>query len=779
MAAPKPTYNDDIGLPDIHYNPLQNYRNVTYNTRLTMMPAKEATLERPLRSYDFKKGIIMWETGGAGTVFLEELQVETVGTGSATGAYASQQFHNFSGKLVEPIGGRFIEALSLGALTLGYANNSGAVYLFEIYFSGYNPDSDMPEQCKGWDGEELIFRWYVTLKELKMKLDYKGSTYDFTMFVSTAEAGLSDHTHLEQGFKMEGSPNTIGEFCTKLEKALNDREKEKVKSQQRCHAHVYKISAHKEIANLKYDYGLFSLNTLSFGMYKGQIQVPSGTTIQSFVLSSMPNSKDILKFLHKVPEKKDFNSTNTKKDTMHLIAKNFSIISGSKDLEKGGNPLFDNRIGTTAKEVHYFITTKEDAKNVIGPQEYEDAWETTNRDKRVDNWIKKGLLRKVYKWIYTGENTEVINCDIKLDYLWRTVRPLWLDKDGNPVSAQAQQPAAKASKGGSPAPVACIDARSVQAFNDGKSQLYVEDMPYKEGQDLDINPKKGWYPHMPQTSIVNTTVQEGSGQGALSPQSATEYSVFRQLGNGQATGVEDMFQITLEVVGDPYWLFQIPGKPGAAPWEEDVWEYEKEQLTEDMMAEKRKKTASHNWLPFIYFQAQAPSADLTADDLMNLRKADAITGIFSAKKVTNKFVKGKFTTTLECFRDQLSNPWGKTSKKSTSSSFTPKSGAGEASATGPTNASPPNPSGTYDPNRNDGGTAYQPGEREYAQQSAAAGNLREAERVRSGATTTVIGQVPVEQVPAGSPVTGNQNPGVPATRTAPPTEAEIRRRYGN
>lgn len=777
MAAERPTFNDDIGLPDIHYNPLQNYRNVTYNTRLTMMPAKEAALERPLRSYDFKKGIIMWETGGAGTVFLEELQVETVGTGSASGSYASQQFHNFSGKLVEPIGGRFIEALSLGALTLGYANNSGAVYLFEIYFSGYNSESDMPEQCRGWDGEELIFRWYVTLKELKMKLDYKGSTYDFTMFPSTAEAGLSDHTHLEQGFKMEGSPGTIGEFCTQLEKALNDREKEKVKSQQRCHAHVYKISAHKEIANLKYDYGLFSLNTLSFGMYKGQIQVPSGTTIQSFVLSSMPNSKDILKFLHKIPEKKDFNSTDTKKDTMHIIAKNFSIISGSKDRETAGKPLFDNRIGTTAKEVHYFITTKEDAKNVIGPQEYEDAWETTNRDKRVDNWIKKGLLRKVYKWIYTGENTEVINCDIKLDYLWRTVRPLWLDKDGKPVSAQSTRLAAKATKGGSsPAPVACVDARSVQPFNDGKTQLYVEDMPYREGQDLDINPKKGWYPHMPQTSIVNTTVQEGSGQGALSPESATEYSVYRQLGNGQATGVEDMFTMTLEVVGDPYWLFQIPGKPGTAPWEEDVWEYEKEQLTEDMMAEKRKKTASHNWLPFIYFQAQAPAADLTTDDLMNLRKADTITGIFSAKKVTNKFVKGKFTTTLECFRDQLSNPWGKTSKKSTSSSFTPKAGTGEASATGPTNASPANadPNATV-PSRGPN-AEYTNAE---ATQEANRLNRIQQERVASGATTTVIGQVPVEQVPAGSPVTGNQNPGVTATRTASPTEAELRRRYGN
>jgi len=56
----KPTYNDDIGLPDTHYNPLQNYRNMTYNTRLTMMPLAETTLTRLERSYDYKNGIVMW-----------------------------------------------------------------------------------------------------------------------------------------------------------------------------------------------------------------------------------------------------------------------------------------------------------------------------------------------------------------------------------------------------------------------------------------------------------------------------------------------------------------------------------------------------------------------------------------------------------------------------------------------------------------------------------------------------------------------------------------------
>jgi hypothetical protein len=489
MPTEKPTHLDDVGLPDIHYNPLQNYRNVTYNTRLTMMPALESTQTRTERSYDSSKGIIMWETGGAGTVFLEELTIETVGTGNNTASYAMQQFHKFQGKLVEPVGGRFIEALSIGALTLGYPNNSDAVYMLEVFFQGYNTDSDEPEVCKGWEGEELVFRWYVKLLQLKMTLDYKGSIYDFEMFPDLGTAALSDHLNLEQGFKMEGSPATIGAFCTQLEEALNKREEAKIKSGERCYPHKYVVSAHKEIAGLKYDYGFFAQFVPNWSMFKGQIQVPSGTTIQSFILSSMPNSKEVLKFLHRIPEKKDYNSTDTKDNTSHIPAKNFSIICGAKTQEKNKLPLFDNRIGTTAKEVHYFITTKEDAKNIIGPKEYEDAWEPSQRDKRVDNWIKKGLLRKVYKWIYTGKNSEVINADIKIDNLWRSVRPLWLDENGNPIASPSTQPASKSKNSADKSKsLPCNEARTVMSAGDGQGQLYVEDMPNRAGQYIDINP---------------------------------------------------------------------------------------------------------------------------------------------------------------------------------------------------------------------------------------------------------------------------------------------------
>lgn len=681
--ATKPTHNDDIGLPEIHYNPLQNYRNVTYTTRLTMMPVNEATKSRLDRSYDYKKGIVLWETGGAGTVYLEELTMECVGAGNKTGNYITQLPINFKGKLVEPLGGRFMESLSLAALDLGYKSNDG-VYLFEIAFSGYNTDSDLPEICKGWEGEELVFRWYVRLNELNMQLDYKGSTYDFEFVSSAGQAINTDFTTLEEGFRMIGSPETIGSFCKELTDALNLREAEHVKAGIRCIPHKYVITAHKDIANLKVKSGFWSRQTFSWLIGRGEIQGQPGQTIQSFILGAISNSEEMLKHLHRVPEKKDYNSPDVKPGKLEIVPKNVVIIPGAKDVEENKSYAFDPKLGSSAKEVHFFITTKEDPRNVISPQEYKDAQDPVQRNKRVDNWIKKGLLRKVYKWIYTGENSEVINTSLKLNYMWRNVRPLWVSEDtGKPIApagtaatAKQKSPASSNAKA-----IKCDDAKSVGTKTQRVAATYAEDAEFNTVTGK-IQPKPGWYPHMPQFYHMNTGVSQQSQQGALAKENANEYSIYRQIG-ANLSGSGEMVELNLEVVGDPYWLMQIPGAPGKPPWEEDVWEYEKEQLTEDQMAVKRKKTATHTWLPFIYFEAQVPSATNNGiTDTMKLRESDAISGVYFVITLTNKFTKGKFTSTLACGREALSNPWTGRAKKS---SATPSS-SGSGSSTGPNNA---------------------------------------------------------------------------------------------
>ena len=545
----------------------------------------------------------------------------------------------------------------------------------------------MPETCKGWQDEELVFRWYVKLTDLKMKLDYKGSTYDFKFANAGGEAALNDFTTLETSFKMEGAPATIGDFCKQMEIALNKKEEYLVKIGRVTYPHKWVITAHKDIAGISFNYSI-GKKVWNFLFGPSDIQAQPGTSIQQFIIGALPNSQDVLKYQHRVPEKKDYNSMDTKEKTSHIPIRAWAIICGARDLDEAGQPKWDQKRGTTAKEVHYFITSKEDPRTVIAPNEYKDATDPDERKKRVDNWIKKGYLRKVYKWIYTGENTEVINTNLHLDYLWRKVRPLWIDEDGNPIGATGSAPPAKeppkGQKNGSMPK--SQDARKVSPPNTTGKTFYAEDMPWRKSADTDLSPKEGWFPHQPQFYNMNVTVGAQSSSSALYQQSAQEYSVYRQVTNSMA-GSAEMVSMDLEVVGDPYWLQQIPGKPGTPPWTDDVWQYEKDQMTEEQMAEQRKTTSTSTTLGFVYFEAQLPSVDYTADDTMELRRSDAISGVYYATKAVNRFYKGKFTTKLSLNRETLCNPWdGKKSTGSTTNKKDPKN----ASSTGPKNAAPNN-----------------------------------------------------------------------------------------
>ena len=342
-------------------------------------------------------------------------------------------------------------------------------------------------------------------------------------------------------------------------------------------------------------------------------------------------------------------------------------------------------------EIHVFLTTKEDPKIIISPQEFADAANENFRGERVQRWIDLGLLRKVYRWLYTGENTEVLNADIKLDYLWRIVRPLWINSEtGKPVAAGSVQPPAKEPPAGknNAKTLSCDNAKTVQATEESEEQLYAEDFPFRPGQDEKSStaPSPTWRPQMPQFYHANTQVQQAQAQSAFMEESAHEYSVYRQIHNQVGAGSADLYTLNVEVVGDPYWLMQIPTRAGEVPWEEDVWEYEKEQWDDETLADKRKSTATHNWLPLFLFEAQVPSANLNEEDVMDLRYGDAITGIYSVKKVYNSFVKGKFTTKLESYREILANPWTNRDGKKTANQEKPTS-TGSARSVGPTSAS--------------------------------------------------------------------------------------------
>jgi len=683
-APVKPTTLDGFkGIPDIHYNPLQAYTNTTYNTRLTMMPAREKTFERKHRSFDYTKGIIMWETGGTGTIYLEEMELRTAGIGNDSDAFNASRLAEIKGKLIEPTGGRFIESIAIASPILEYASNTECIYLLEIYFTGYDKN-DLPVICKGWKGEPQIYRWYVTMPTLVMTLDFKGATYEFTMIDSNSSALSPDAMTFEEGFKMQSKSPTVGGFCTELSKALNDRQNHSVKAGGRGHPNRYVITPHKDIANCKFDVGLGSkIWRFAFGNEK---TAAAHTTILQFIGNALSQSSDLLKILHRVNDgKKAYNAADTKPNTLGKIFNVLGYASGVRAIEGPDKlPIWDDKINGYVYEYHYFLYLKPEY-SAGTPQEYKDSQDPDQRRARVDEWIRFGLLRKVYKWTHTGENTEVLSCNLKFDNLFRIVQPLWISSEtGKPLTGSAMQPTTQLKKD-SAGKIDQINSskmlNTLQSVSGGK-QAYAEDLLSRLGAQ-----KSEWRAlHLPKRYLMNTEVQQTQSSTTFFAEGAIEFSIYKQIVAGAGTGNTGAAAIELEVIGDPYFLMQIPEFKGTVPWESDVWEWEQNHFSQEQLAEKRKTAGTYDIQPILYFEAVIPSQGWTSSDTMELRTSDAISGLFIMTTVTNKFSKGKFTSHLNAVRDPLANPWPATKAKIAATLTTGASESKTAAATGPNNA---------------------------------------------------------------------------------------------
>ena len=693
------------GMDEIVFNPLQKYRNVTYNVRLTMMPRKESNIKDDERSYDYTRGYIMTETGGTGSINLEELRITMAGPGNPTANYTLALPAQMSMKLIEPIGSRFIEALSLAAFELGYRRNHDALYLLEIWFTGYD-ESDMPVKCKNFDGKSLVYRWYVRITELKTQIDHKGGTYNLKLVVANGVATLADVMNLEQGFNLKAQA-TIQEQLKELEAALNEREKQKVKAGLRQHPHKYVINAHKDIANIAMSNS--GSARLWWFNFTGGITIAEKVNILVFINQTLSTSPAFLKYLHKIAEgKKDFNSPDTKPNTLEHLVKQIAIINGSitQKAQGEGNDdiLFDEKLHAPAQEIHIFVTTAANPKSIISPREYIDAKDAAQRNNRVQQWLKMGLLRKAYKWIYTGENVEVLKAEIKIDSLWRIVRPLFYNgsngelivngHSANPAASQpnpARRPNPQQQRQLTPQQQRQRNKENANGSAAFRAQFrdYAEDLPARgDNKRDDDHPQNRWRPSFYHANIELSAEQ---AKQSVFAESAFEYSVFRQIHQNVGAGSQDMNTLDLEVVGDPYYLCQVPpDEEVAAPPkdEETVWQWEKHQWTDMDLVPFRQKAATLTTRPNFWFEAQTPSASLTADDRMALRPQDSITGIYNITSIENIFQKGKYTTKLKSYRDVLANPWTKRDKAPQSDA----NNRGAANRAGPTNnRAGPNP----------------------------------------------------------------------------------------
>lgn len=641
-------------------NPLLAYPSYTYNIVLTMMPSDERTIKIKERSFNHGRGIKVLDSASVGSIVLESLEITTANPGHPQPFYMSAIDHTFKMGITEPLGAKLPEMIAKSARSFNYPNSQEAIFLLEVNFKGY--ENDMPVICKDGLGNEMVYKWYVTITDLEMSLDLRGSTYSLQLVTNLGSSSNTEVLKIEKGVSVDkdndnSKQNNIQGLITRLETGLNKYQKELVKDGIQEKADTYKFYVCDTLKKLKFDFDSKLIATKSEGFFMsiftdGNIALAPGETIQGFIHQMFGTSPELVKYL--TNDAFDQESVKPKPESLKKLKKSILVVTG---VTVQGKDSFDAKRMKEAVDVEVFVGARALAKDLMDPNELEQTSSIDDVSARIDDYIENGLIRKAYKWIYSGENTEILNLDLKFNNLWRI--PLSIIND-------LSVPQAKTTKNKPSAKELREVARKQNAENKRRDEATIKRIqdeklaPFRFAEDLtepDVNKAQEKEANIYKTMFTPTNTQ-GKTKDTQSEGKRAEFvskHLFKQLHAGASAGSGDLITLDFDVLGDPFWLHQTPaGVEGKAPVQDDINFYiENIGNYKEALKEHLAKTAGQNVDNSVYLEVGVPSADRNDKDLMDLDKEDLITGVYRIFSTVHTFTGGKFTSKLKGTKDPL------------------------------------------------------------------------------------------------------------------------------
>ncbi len=295
--------------------------------------------------------------------------------------------------------------------------------------------------------------------------------------------------------------------------------------------------------------------------------------------------------------------------------------------------------------------------------------------------VKQKLLRKKYDYLFTGLNTDILDLDISFNLLWAAALPRLLrnealraqsiyDADAIDNYKKALDQVARlgevsADRDSAKEELATAETdeqkaaateklqvaeseRKTQADNLNKlrnkliekfefddktafnsTRTFAEDLTPSELPDLrDISIALSYSQEEPRQAVAKGMVGQPTNGAAIFG------TVMNQL---QGPMSSQMISITLEIVGDPYWI-------GPANMEQVVLRRRDADPT---------KVADYTVGDNVFVLTFSYPLGVNEDGSPKLQKNEVFTGLYRVTKVTHKFADGKFTQTLAAIRMPL------------------------------------------------------------------------------------------------------------------------------
>ena len=439
-------------------------------------------------------GLVIARSGGKGTTgpgplsrdfYINNLVIRNTVTPTQAGGLGAVYQVLF--EVTEPYGVSFIDALIQAADAQGYTNHLVAAYKLRIEFKGVD-DEGKPTNVIPFSTREIP----INIVAAEMNITAGVSTYQVTAMPCTNLAFTELHSKAKETYNTKGK--TIEEVVTDLFEQINntqatlvDQNKIKLPDE-----YALDVSQCKEIIKTEIGYDassdsknikLFDVSYVKGNLINRGIVMQKGVDIQSWI-EALIRESDFYK------DQFD-DAMNPKKDRL-TIARIYPQLEILAD---------DN--GNNRPQYRF--------KYVIRTQEVTAAYFL----KQARDLTKDILPSRVYNYLYTGKNQDVINFNISYKFSFYQPIPYTENTTNDPQTDNFDGTIAEVG-----------DNDQTGGGNKGQSQVVKEaqESKYNQGMTLSVNKKNG---------------EIGR--------------IFEQV---IADPAADMLVTTLEIIGDPYWIAQ-------------------------------------------------------------------------------------------------------------------------------------------------------------------------------------------------------------------------------
>ena len=396
-------------------NPLNQYANYTYHIRWFMTDEASAynNINKTNPNADNINKTIIAESGVTAGFNITEFEMEnTCGPNERTLNTASTLW---SMTVTEPYGISLIDKIRSSAKTQPIINYMRAPYFIDIWFTGYDENGNVMEQ-------KLFYQLYrINILDMDIDLTEGGSKYAITGTFDN-DYGFSNDIAIPQG-GISIQAKTVGSFFTQLAEKLTEQQK---KSLQQDFANVeYKIKVPPEMRSWTFrsadNENQDSRNDdMSIDWPDGtmNITVNLGTSIENIVnrvISMCPDADPWVKG----ETNGGTAGSNAAEITANGLASWLMVHSDVKII--GFNAYTRDYI----REVTYTLVRYRTARTGADAATL-NALESIGVQQEKLNFLKNAnALKKLYQYIYTGQNTEIIKYDIRVENFWAMTLPTW------------------------------------------------------------------------------------------------------------------------------------------------------------------------------------------------------------------------------------------------------------------------------------------------------------------------------------------------------------------